>query len=54
MKSFFNYFGSKTNLLNILQNIAAINLLKYFVLHIMVILQMINFHTTGQKKIFVT
>ena len=54
MKSFLNYFGSKTNLLNILQNIAAINLLKYFVLHIMVILQMINFHTTGQKKFFVT
>ena len=33
-------------LLNILQNVAAIDLFKHFVLHIVVILRMIHFHAT--------
>ena len=52
MKSFLNYFGSKTILLNILQNVAAINLLKYFVLHIMVSLQRYISILQGKKNIW--
>ena len=48
MKSFLNYFASKTVLLNILQNV-VIHLLKYFVLCIETISQN-DTYSTGRIK----